>query len=105
MGHPAREAAEQAVEPGSSAMRSTFLSSALGVALAILPGHAAQGAGAVIEWGFGSEVGVPPSLDGTDGIASAIAAGGDRNCAIQAGTGAVVCWGSGDGVPPPSVDG
>jgi len=42
--------------------------------------------------------------------ASAIAVGFNHNhsCAIQAGTGAVVCWGrnvSGQATPPPSVDG
>jgi alpha-tubulin suppressor-like RCC1 family protein len=32
-------------------------------------------------------------VDGTAGTASAIAAGLYHSCAIQAGTGAVVCWG------------
>jgi hypothetical protein len=55
-------------------------------------------------------------VDGTTGTATAIAAGGYHSCAIQAGSGAVVCWGStfgplggGDSTrqatPPPSVDG
>ena len=35
----------------------------------------------------------PPSVNGTAGTASAIAAGWHHSCAIQAGTGAVVCWG------------
>ena len=50
----------------------------------------------------------PRSVDGTEGTASAITAGRNHSCAIQAGTGAVVCWGAnGDGqaTPPPSVDG
>jgi hypothetical protein len=46
-------------------------------------------------------------VDGTTGIASAIAAGSGFSCAIQAGTGAVVCWGdyNGEQTPPSSVDG
>jgi hypothetical protein len=47
-------------------------------------------------------------VDGTTGTASAIAAGSNRSCAIQAGTGVVVCWGDngyGEATPPPSVDG
>ena len=47
--------------------------------------------------------GATPSI-----TASAIATNGDLSCAIQAGTGAVVCWGandSGQATPPPSVDG
>ena len=50
----------------------------------------------------------PASVDGTMGSASAIAAGSDHSCAIQSGTGAVVCWGSdsfGQASPPASVDG
>ena len=40
--------------------------------------------------------------------ASAIAAGDAHTCAIEAGTGAVVCWGSnvyGQATPPASVNG
>jgi hypothetical protein len=50
----------------------------------------------------------PPAVDGTKRTASAIAAGLFHSCAVQAGTGEVVCWGSnGDGqaTPPPAVDG
>jgi hypothetical protein len=47
-------------------------------------------------------------VDGSVGTASAIAAGAYHNCAIKAGSGAVVCWGltsAGRATPPPSVDG
>jgi hypothetical protein len=47
-------------------------------------------------------------VDGTSGTATAIAAGYYHSCAIQAGSDAVVCWGSnfsGQATPPPSVDG
>jgi hypothetical protein len=47
-------------------------------------------------------------VDGTTGTATAIAAGNHHACAIQAGTGAVVCWGDnyfGQATPPPAVDG
>jgi alpha-tubulin suppressor-like RCC1 family protein len=40
--------------------------------------------------------------------ASAIAVVAGHSCAIQAGTGAVWCWGhnrAGEATPPPSVDG
>jgi hypothetical protein len=50
----------------------------------------------------------PPSVDGTAGSASAIATGSGHSCAIQAGSGAVVCWGYnywGQATPPPAVDG
>jgi len=47
-------------------------------------------------------------VDGTAGTASTIAAGQQHSCAIQAESGAVVCWGwndYGQATPPPSVDG
>jgi hypothetical protein len=47
-------------------------------------------------------------VDGTLGTASAIAAGADHSCAIQAATGNVVCWGDGafaQTTPPSEVDG
>jgi hypothetical protein len=73
------------------------------------------GSGAVECWGYDwGGLTPPPAVDGTEGAASAIAVGGDFcgefcvsqfSCAIQAGTGAVVCWGIGAGAPPPSVNG
>jgi hypothetical protein len=47
-------------------------------------------------------------VDGTFGTATTIAAGNHHSCAIQAGSGAVVCWGrnsSWQARPPASVDG
>ena len=60
----------------------------------------ASGAGPVVGWGADRPL-------GTD-AASAIAAGHSHSCAIQAGSGAVVCWGSnfdGQASPPASVNG
>jgi hypothetical protein len=53
----------------------------------------------------------PDSVNGIAGTASAISLGGveyaGNSCAIQAGSGSVVCWGDpyGQMQPPPSVDG
>lgn len=72
--------------------------------------------GRVVAWGGYNPL---PAVNGTDGTASAIEAGGycgywngssriSTGCAIQAGTGAVVCWGYnyyGVPTPPRSVDG
>ena len=62
--------------------------------------------GFVVGWGddtYGQAT--PPVLvDGTSGTASAVAAGHFHSCAIQAGTGNVVCWGRNadrQGSPPP----
>jgi hypothetical protein len=47
-------------------------------------------------------------VDGTSGTASAIAGGWRHSCAIQGGTGNVVCWGrdhQGQATPPDSVNG
>jgi hypothetical protein len=47
-------------------------------------------------------------VDGTEGTAWAIATGRDHNCAVQANTGKVVCWGfnySREATPPATVDG
>lgn len=57
---------------------------------ALLPA-AARGDGPVVAWG-GTVT--PPAVDGTDGTASALSAGWRHVCAIQAGTGIVVCWGN-----------
>jgi hypothetical protein len=60
--------------------------------------------GAVVGWGPG----VPAAVNGRAGTATAIAVGAKYGCAIQSGTGRVVCWGwnhSGQAMPPPSVDG
>ena len=58
-----------------------------------------------MRWGWSWSDSIPPSL----GTAIAIAAGDKEECAIQAGTGIVVCWGDPSGYlsqpPPPSVDG
>jgi hypothetical protein len=94
-----------------------------GIASAIAAGLAHScairaGTGAVVCWGRNLEgqATPPASVNGTAGTASAIAAGGgDResffpghSCAIQGGSGAVVCWGDNDvgqATPPPAVDG
>ena len=47
-------------------------------------------------------------MNGDAGAASAVAARNFHSCAIQAGSGAVVCWGShvyGEATPPASVNG
>jgi len=69
----------------------------------------------VVCWGWDAfgQASPPASVDGTTGSASAVSAGGEHTCAIQSGTGAVVCWGSGpkdpdffgQASPPASVDG
>src|SRR5262245_33835343 len=72
---------------------------AVGLGLAVLAASAARGAGPVVAWGAGAF----PKIR-----ASAIAQGRTHSCAIQADSGAVVCWGgnvSGEATPPPSVDG
>ncbi len=75
----------------------------VGLSVALLAVGTARGAGPVVGWGLGTF----PNI-----TASAIAAGGGfqshHDCAIQAGSGAVVCWGynsAGEATPPPSVDG
>src|SRR5262245_8055413 len=72
----------------------------VGLSLAVLAAAAARGAGPVVGWGLGAP---PPMIS-----ASAIATGTSHNCAIQAGSGAVVCWGQntyGQATPPASVNG
>ena len=68
--------------------------------------------GSNVSWTYGpaytGQATPPASVDGTSGTASAISAVANHSCAIQAGTGNVICWGlNGDGEasPPPSVDG
>ena len=90
------------------------IAAAAGLCLAVLVSAAARGAGPVVGWGGIGSPQPPPSVDGSQGTASAIAAGGDQSvdlaCAIRASSGAVVCWGPiyydyGQATPPPSVDG
>src|SRR5262245_547872 len=71
----------------------------VGLCFAVLAATAARGAGPVVGWGLGAT----PKI-----TATAVAAGFYHSCAIQASTGAVVCWGDdgyGQATPPPSVDG
>jgi len=77
------------------------------LATAWLAAGAARSAGPVVGWGDNS-------FDQNLGTATAIAAGSYHSCAIQAGTGRVVCWGSnydvsniyqGQATPPAAVDG
>jgi hypothetical protein len=71
------------------------------------------GSGHVICWGYdpyaaAGQATPPPSVNGTEGTATAIAAGAYHSCAIQAETGNVVCWGfnnDGQANPPAAVDG
>ena len=71
---------------------------------------------AVIAWSAIAQPGPTPpdSVNGVSGTATDIATGNYHSCAIQAGTGEVVCWGSNDGVlidnagqatPPDAVNG
>jgi alpha-tubulin suppressor-like RCC1 family protein len=62
----------------------------------------------VVCWGSESGFPVPSSVNGEAGSASSIAAGARHSCALQKGTGAVICWGTdrkGSTMPPASVDG
>src|SRR5262245_54128437 len=61
---------------------------ALNLSFAVLAASAARGEGPVVAWGLGAS---PPMI-----TAAAIAAGYAHSCAIQAGSGAVVCWGNND---------
>ena len=62
---------------------------ALVVAFGVFPFGASGGP--VVAWGFDP---VPDAVNGIAGTASDIAPGGFHSCAIQAGTGSVVCWGN-----------
>src|SRR5262245_46683851 len=92
---------EAAVRTAASIGRRLFaVAVALNLSLAVLAACAARGAGLVVGWGLGAP---PPMI-----TATAIAAGYEHSCAIQAGSGAVVCWGNNDfgqATPPSSVDG
>src|SRR5262245_65650857 len=72
-----------------------------GLCFAVLAAGAARGAGPVVGWGLGAP---PPMIS-----ALAIDMGSaEHSCVIQAGSGAVVCWGrndTGQATPPPSVNG
>jgi hypothetical protein len=68
------------------------------VPLALFLAAAARADGPVVGWGE-----IPAAVNGTSGTATAVAAGVRHSCAIQGGTGAVVCWGddvSGQASPP-----
>src|SRR5262245_56296753 len=97
-----RAGSAAAVRTAASIGRRMFAVSAvaLNLSLAVPVAGTARGAGPVVGWGLGAS---PPRI-----TAAAIAAGYEHDCAIQAGTGAVVCWGNdffGRATPPPSVDG
>jgi len=67
-------------------------------------------AGPVVGWGYDNngQATPPAAVNGTAGMARAIAAGIDTSCAIQAPSGAVVCWGrndDGQATPPAAVNG
>jgi len=96
----------------SRAIRHTVL--ILAFATAWLAAAPARSDGPVVGWGnsqFG-QTAPPAAVTGTAGTATAISAGGFHSCAIQAGTGNVVCWGAhhflyehGQATPPASVNG
>src|SRR5262245_48699156 len=90
---------EVAPEFESSVARPLCVALTLTVSIGLLAGSPAAASGPIVGWGAGAS----PSL-----TASAIAEGSAHSCAIQAGTGIVVCWGEnfhGGATPPPSVDG
>ena len=58
--------------------------------LATAASGSAQPGGPVVGWGAAP----PAAVDGTEGGATAVAAGGTHSCAIQVETGNVVCWGA-----------
>jgi hypothetical protein len=77
----------------------------------------AESAGPVVGWGYDTygQATPPDAVNGVSGTATDIAAGGEHSepggehsCAIQAGTGEVVCWGRdnlGQATPPDTVNG
>jgi alpha-tubulin suppressor-like RCC1 family protein len=65
-------------------------------------------AGSVVGWGDSTYGQAEPPLAVAQRTARSVAAGASHSCAIQAETGAVVCWGRNtnlESTPPPSVDG
>jgi hypothetical protein len=62
--------------------------------------------GPVVGWGsdYNGQATPPDAVNGVSGTATHIAAGNAHSCAIQAGTGNVVCWGHGSS-PPRAVNG
>jgi len=65
----------------------------------------AASGGPVVGWG---EVPVPDAVNGVSGTATDVSVGELHRCAIQAGTGSVVCWGDnsrGQATPPDAVNG
>src|SRR5881396_2365054 len=76
--------------------RGCALIACLGLSIA---GSSGAVSGPAVGWGAGASPGI---------TASAIAVGGYHDCALQAATGAVVCWGEnsqGAATPPDSVNG
>src|SRR6266516_2460581 len=76
--------------------RGCALIACLGLSIA---GSSGAVSGPAMGWGAGASSGI---------TASAIAVGGYHDCALQAATGAVVCWGEnsqGAATPPDSVNG
>jgi hypothetical protein len=68
--------------------------------------------GPVVGWGEGGDYNglttIPDAINGVSGTAAGIAVGDDYSCAIQAGTGEVICWGydaDGQATPPDAVNG
>src|SRR5208337_3164284 len=84
---------------------------ALAAGLCLTASASGLPAGPVFGWGYdaSTQANAPLSVDGIMGNATAIAAATYQSCAIQSGTGAVVCWGGlnpyGEETPPASVNG
>jgi hypothetical protein len=86
-------------------MRPGTHAAALGaVFLLAISSSSAHSAGPVVGWGDR----LPHALTGEEGTTDQVAIQGPSGCAIQAGSHAVVCWGSdtyGESSPPDSVNG
>jgi len=93
-----------------------------GTATAVVAGYRHScgiqaGTGNVVCWGsdiapgdvtYAGQATPPDTVNGISGTATAVAAGGFNSCAIQAGTGAAVCWGWddwGQSTPPDNATG